>query len=133
MPCTCLADVFCYSVLIDPNASQELQKSEVPEVEDELDSDSDSESTGNFASRAVEKVLNLPGISFLKPSLSGLLKTLAANTVIALAAVAIPAVLFLVLLSSLFGGKKASSVVRPAMTQLADMVERHAGHTCVFS
>ena len=91
---------------------QELQKDEVPELDEDSESET-SESTGNFVSRAIEKALDLPGVSFLKPSLSGLLRVLAANTLIALAAVAIPAALFLVLLSSLFGGKRASSVVRP--------------------
>ena len=89
---------------------QELQKDEVPEVDEDLDSET-SESTGNFVSRAVEKALSLPGLSLLKPFLIGWLTTLAANTLIAVATVAIPAVLFLVLLYSLFGGKKASSVV----------------------
>ena len=89
---------------------QELQKDEVPELDEDSESET-SESTGNFVSRAIEKALDLPGVSFLKPSLSGLLRVLAANTLIALAAVAIPAALFLVLLSSLFGGKRASSVV----------------------
>ncbi len=89
---------------------QELQKDEVPEVDEDLDSES-SESTGNFVSRAVEKALSLPGLSLLKPFLIGWLTTLAANTLIAVATVAVPAVLFLVLLYSLFSGKKASSVV----------------------
>lgn len=90
---------------------QELQKDEVPEMDEDSESET-SEGTGNFVSRTIEKALDLPGVSFLKPSLSGLLRVLAANTLIALAAVAIPAALFLVLLSSLFGGKRASSVVR---------------------
>ena len=89
---------------------QELQKDEVPEVDEDLDSES-SESTGNFVSRALEKALSLPGMSLLKPFLVGWLTTLAANTLLAVATVAIPAVLFLVLLYSLFSGKKASSVV----------------------
>lgn len=89
---------------------QELQKDEVPEVDEEFEDASESTS-GNFVTRAIEKILDLPGVSFLKPSFSGLLKTLAANMLLSLAAVAIPAVLFLVLLSSLFGGKRASSVV----------------------
>lgn len=88
----------------------ELQKDEVPEVDEEFEDASESTS-GNFVTRAIEKILDLPGVSFLKPSFSGLLKTLAANMLLSLAAVAIPAVLFLVLLSSLFGGKRASSVV----------------------
>ena len=89
---------------------QELQKDEVPEVDEDLDSES-SESTGNFVSRALEKALSLPGMSLLKPFLIGWLTTLAANFLLAVATVAIPAVLFLVLLYSLFSGKKASSVV----------------------
>ncbi len=89
---------------------QELQKDEVPEVDEDLDSES-SETTGNFVSRAVEKALSLPGLSLLKPFLIGWLTSLAANFLIAVATVAIPAVLLLVLLYSLFSGKKASSVV----------------------
>ena len=90
---------------------QELQKDEVPEVDEDLDDSESSESSGNFVSRAIEKALSLPGMSLLKPLLIGWLTTLAANTLLAVATVAIPAVLFLVLLYSLFGGKKASSVV----------------------
>lgn len=90
---------------------QELQKDEVPEVDEDLDDSESSESSGNFVSRAIEKALSLPGMSLLKPFLIGWLTTLAANTLLAVATVAIPAVLFLVLLYSLFGGKKASSVV----------------------
>ena len=91
---------------------QELQKDEVPEVDEDLDDSESSESSGNFVSRAIEKALSLPGMSLLKPFLIGWLTTLAANTLLAVATVAIPAVLFLVLLYSLFGGKKASSVVK---------------------
>ena len=89
---------------------QELQEDEVPDVTADLGDE--SEADGNFVSRALEQALGLPGLSALKPSLGGLVKTLAANTLLAFAALAIPAVLFLVLLSTLFGGKRASSVVR---------------------
>ena len=85
-----------------------MQKTEEPEVPE---ADEATATTGNFVSRALETVLNLPGISLLKPSLSGILATLAGNTLLALATVAAPALLGLLLLRSLFGGKRASSVV----------------------
>ena len=89
---------------------QQNQEDETPEVTGDLDAESASE--GNFVSKALQQALELPGLSALKPSLGGLVETLAANPLLAWAAVAIPAALFLVLLSTLFGGKKASSVVR---------------------
>ena len=92
------------------NALQKIQEEEGPEPTD--DEDVDSTTSGNAISRAFEKVLDLPGVSLLKPSLGSLIPLLAGSIPIALAAVAIPAALLLVLLSSLFGGKKASSVVR---------------------
>lgn len=88
---------------------QKIQEEEGPEPTE--DEDIESGTSGNAISRAFEKVLELPGVSLLKPSLSSLIPVLAGSIPIALAAVAIPAALFLVLLSSLFGGKKASSVV----------------------
>ena len=87
---------------------QEVQKTEEPEVPE---GDSIAESTGNFVSKAIEKVLDLPGFSLLKPSLSSFLPVLAGNTLLALAAVAAPVLLSLLLLRTLFGGKRASSMV----------------------
>ena len=90
---------------------QKIAEEEVPETNDT--EDSESATTGNFISRLVEKVFNVPGISVLKPSLGKLLMPYLAGSILtALALVGIPAALLLAyLLSSLFGGKKASSVV----------------------
>ena len=91
---------------------QKLAEEEVPETEDS--EESQSESTGNVISRLVEKVLNIPGISLLKPSLGSLIPVLAGSLLTALAVVGIPlALLSALLFSTLFGGKKASSVVCP--------------------
>ena len=89
---------------------QEVQKTEEPEVPE---ADDAAPTTGNFVSRLLETVLDLPGFSLLKPSLSGILATLAGNTLLALAAAAAPLLLGLLLLRTLFGGKRASSVVSP--------------------
>ena len=89
---------------------QELQEDEVPDVTADLGDESSA--AGNFVSRALEQALDLPGLSALKPSLGGFVSTLAENTLLAVAALAVPVLLFLVLLSTLFGGKRASSVVR---------------------
>lgn len=90
------------------NDMQEVQKTEEPEVPE---GDSITESTGNFVSKALEKVLDLPGFSLLRPSLSSFLPVLAGNTLLALAAVLAPLLLGLLLLKTLFGGKRASSMV----------------------
>lgn len=93
---------------------QKLADEEVPETED--DKGFQSETTGNVISRLVEKVLNVPGISLLKPSLASLIPVLAGSLLTALAVVGIPLALLLALLfSTLFGGKKASSVVCPCI------------------
>ena len=100
---------------------QKIAEEEGPETEDA--EDAATETTGNTISRLVEKVLNVPGISFLKPSLSGLIPVLASSLLTALAVVGIPAALLAALLfSSLFGGKKASSVVSPILYCIAGMV-----------
>lgn len=62
-------------------------------------------------SRTLETLLDFPGFSLLKPLISGFLPALAGSVFLALAAVAVPLLLGLLLLRTLFGGKRASSVV----------------------
>ena len=107
---------------------QKLAEEEVPETEDS--EDSQSETTGNVISRVVEKVLNIPGISLLKPSLASLIPVLAGSLLTALAVVGIPLALLLALLfSTLFGGKKASSVVCSCWTVELYLYRKSNGKT----
>lgn len=87
---------------------QELQKTEEPEIPA---TDDTTTAAGNFVSRALETLLEFPGLSLLKPIVGGFLPALAGNLMLALAAVAAPLLLGLLLLRTLFGGKRASSVV----------------------
>ncbi|KAL3157665.1 hypothetical protein ABBQ32_012105 [Trebouxia sp. C0010 RCD-2024] len=101
---------------------QKLAEEEVPETEDS--EHSQGKTTGNVISRLVEKVLSVPGISLLKPSLGSLVPVLAGSLLTALAVVGIPLALLLALLfSTLFGGKKASSVVPPQKKRTPTVVE----------
>lgn len=103
-----------------PVSLQKIAEEEGPETEDT--EDTATETTGNVISRLVEKVLNVPGISLLKPSLMGLIPVLASSILTALAVVGIPAALLAALLfSSLFSGKKASSVVSPTFCCIAGL------------
>ena len=105
---------------------QKIAEEEGPETDDI--EGSETETTGNAISRLVERVLNVPGISLLKPSLSGLIPVLAGSMLTALAVVGIPAALLAALLfSSLFGGKKASSVVSPH-PPMAELIVKQPQH-----
>lgn len=86
----------------------ELQKTEEPEMPA---TDDTTTAAGNFVSRALGTLLEFPGLSLLKPVVGGFLPALAGNLLLALAAVAAPLLLGLLLLRTLFGGKRARTVV----------------------